>query len=154
MKKYYPCKSSLNILRVIILLLVILVYILARVYLSRYPIIMWIAISIVWVACVFSTVISLPLNFSKTSYTVSSKEIAKYSGVLIQTRQLMRVSSVQYITEVTTLFSKHTGFNFLIANALGGNIVLLFLSKVDLIEIAATLSSEIINAESDDNSKL
>lgn len=47
----------------------------------------------------------------------------------------MRTSAVQYTTTVRTPFSKITGLNFLIFNAMGGKIIWLFLSRKDLDEI-------------------
>lgn len=143
MKKYYPSKNSLYILKVIFLLLAIIFSFLAKVYISAYPILMWIAIILFCAMFVIIGAIWLPLYFSKTVYYVSEFEISKQSGVLFEKKQLMKVKSVQYLTRMLTPLSKFTGFNFLKMNALGGSISLWFLKKDDANQIAGILSAAI-----------
>ena len=143
MKKYYPNKTSLKILIVVFLALTIFLNIAARLYLSAYPIIMWSAIGLFWVLFIIIVLIGFPIYFSKTYYYVSSTEISKQSGIFIESRQLMRVNSIQYVTRVITPFSRYTGLNFLKMNALGGYLVLLFLSRADAEDIASTISASI-----------
>ncbi len=140
MKKYYPSKNSLYILKVILLLLTIVFSFLAKVYLSAYPILMFTAIILFCALFVIIGAFWLPLYFSKTVYYISDFEISKQSGVLFEKKQLMKVKSVQYYTRLLTPLSKFTGFNFLKMNALGGSILLWFLNKDDANEIADTLA--------------
>ena len=140
MKKYYPSKNSLYILKVILLLLTIFFSFLAKVYLSAYPILMFTAIILFCALFVIIGAFWLPLYFSKTVYYISDFEISKQSGVLFEKKQLMKVKSVQYYTRLLTPLSKFTGFNFLKMNALGGSILLWFLNKDDANEIADTLA--------------
>jgi len=139
-KKYYPSKNSLYILKVILLLLTIVFSFLAKVYLSAYPILMFTAIILFCALFVIIGAFWLPLYFSKTVYYISDFEISKQSGVLFEKKQLMKVKSVQYYTRLLTPLSKFTGFNFLKMNALGGSILLWFLNKDDANEIADTLA--------------
>ena len=140
MKKYHPSKNSLYILKVILLLLTIFFSFLAKVYLSAYPIHMFIAIILFCALFVIFGAFWLPLYFSKTVYYISDFEISKQSGVLFEKKQLMKVKSVQYYTRLLTPLSKFTGFNFLKMNALGGSVLLWFLNKDDANEIADTLA--------------
>ena len=148
MKKYYPSKNSLTCLRVIILIATILCCFVFRYFLGAYPIIMW---TLIFIFCMFYVAFAsiwLPLYFSKTVYFVSVLEVSKLSGVVFEKKQLMKVSSVQYVTRIHCPFSRLTGFNFIKAHALGGHIMLLFLSKKDAEEIGATLSSAIRQRDS------
>ena len=143
MKKYYPTKSSLTLLKVILLLLTVGCCLLFRHYLKAYPIIMWTFVFIFCMLYIAFSSIWLPLFFSKTVYYVSILEVSKQSGVIFEAKQLMKVKSVQYITRINTPLSRFTGFNFIKLNALGGSITLLFLSKQDADEISATISAAI-----------
>ena len=83
-----------------------------------------------------------------TSYSIHYTklyDVIKYSGFFIKSQQYMKVSSVQYVTKLFTPFSKYTGFNFLKLNALGGDIVLLFLTKADAEAISSVIFSSIKN---------
>ena len=143
MKKYYPSKKSLILLRVDLFLISLALSIIARLYLYPYPIIMWTAMLIFWSAFILVAMIFMPLYFAKTWYYVSPHEVSKQSGVLVESKQLMKVKSIQYLTRIVTPLSKFTGFNFIKLNALGGSIVLMFLSKNDANDITATISAAI-----------
>lgn len=141
MKKYYPYKTSLKILGVLGFLLSCLLTFLSTLFLVPYPIIMTLAIILFWTTYVVIILIAFPIYFSKTNYFISTNEVAKQSGIIYFTRQLMRTDSIQYMTYFSTPLSKYTGFNFLVFNALGGKVVFLFLSKKDADEISSTISA-------------
>lgn len=143
MKKYYPYKTSLKILRVLAFLFICLLSFLCTRFLDPYPIIMTLAIILFWTSYVVVLLIALPIYFAKTNYFISTNEVAKQSGIIYFTRQLMRTDSIQYMTYFSTPLSKYTGFNFLVFNALGGKVVFLFLSKKDAEEIYSTISATI-----------
>jgi len=104
---------------------------------------MWI-ISIAAAAVgIFTVSFYLPMYFTSAGYYINSDKIVKKTGVFIKVNQCMRVESVQYITSVTTPFSKLTGFNFIILNAFGGKLILAFLSKKDMQEIHSFIFSKI-----------
>lgn len=142
-KKYYPSKKSLTLLKVIFLLFTILFSFLAKVYLDAYPILMYLTIILFCGLFVLFASVWLPIYFSKTIYYVSQNEISKQSGVIFENKQLMKVSSIQYVTRLLTPLSKYTGFNFIKMNALGGSLSLYFLSREDANEITATISAAI-----------
>lgn len=79
--------------------------------------------------------ILLPIYFYKTSCTVGENYVSKKGGIIFTSKQYMKKSSVQYITVIKTPLSKFTAGNFLIIHALGGGIILYFLSDNDTEEI-------------------
>jgi len=143
MKKYYPHKNALKVLRVLSFFVAIILTFVARIYLSTYPMLMYWAVILFWVAFILFAFVGLPFYFTKTYYYVSADEIAKQSGLFFESRQLMRVNSIQYVTRISTPFSNFTGFNFLKMNALGGYLVILFLSKSDSEEIESIISASV-----------
>ena len=143
MKRYFPSKKSLTILKVLMLLLTITLSILSRIFLHSYPILMWASLLLFWTLFIVLVIIYLPFYFQTTCYYVSSYEVSKQSGVLIESKQLMKVNSIQYITRIVTPFSQYTGFSFLKLNALGGSVTLLFLSENDANDIYSTISATI-----------
>ena len=140
MKKYYADKTGIGILFVIMFLVIIILIILSMVFLSFLPILMWIAVGL-FVSTFFAVVIVwLPLYFKNLCYFITDEEVVANTGVFFKNKRIMKLSAVQYFTCVTTPFSEKTGFNFVVLNALGGNIILLFLSHGDMDEIAQMLS--------------
>ena len=142
-KKYRPSASGLGIIRLVLIAACVAVVILSRRYLSAYPMIMYLVIGIFCAGAFAAGMIILPIVFAKSTYTVSDDEILKVSGMFFISRQYMKTSCIQYITTVTTPLSKLTGMNFIIVNALGGRMIMLFLSKKDALEISATLNRTI-----------
>lgn len=143
MKKYRPSASGLIFIRLILLLSCVAVIILSRKYLAFFPILMYAVMGVFCFAALFAVMILFPIIFAKSYYTVSSDEIQKLSGMFFVRRQYMKTSSVQYITTVITPFSSLTGLNFIVINALGGQLILWFLSKKDALEISASLNRSI-----------
>lgn len=143
MKKYYPSKTSLIILKVLGFSVSVLITYLATIFLTPYPIIMWIVIGLFWTAFISVLMIAFPIYFKRTNYYISSSEISKQSGIIYYTKQLMRTESVQYMTLFSTPLSKYTGFNFILFNALGGKVVFFFVSSDDAGEITSTVSAAI-----------
>ena len=135
MKRYFPDRTCMNIIRLIILTVTLALIVCSYVFLSFIPILMWILIGVFATAGIFMGSVYLPIWFRNTRYCISKKEINKVSGCFITSKQLMRTSAVQYTTTVRTPFSKITGLNFLIFNAMGGKIIWLFLSRKDIDEI-------------------
>lgn len=140
MKKYRPSASGLIFIRLILLLFCVAVILLSRRYLAFFPLLMYIVMGVFCFVALFAALILLPIIFAKSFYTVTDDEIQKLSGMFFVRRQFMKTSSVQYITTVITPFSSLTGLNFIIINALGGQLILWFLSKKDALEISASLN--------------
>ena len=151
MKKYYADRKSLKFLRVFTFLLIICI-IAALKYLlnfleARYPdyfalakitvpeIIIWIFIGLLVTAYVVFLMIILPLWYRSVSYTLSSDEIVIHSGVFFTNTIYVKMSSIQYTTTVSMPLSKYTSFNFLLINAYGGRLVMMFLSHSDMEDI-------------------
>lgn len=141
LKKYYADKTCLNLLRVLILILTVGLIVAAYYFLRPIPILMWILIGIFSAIYFFVGILWLPLYFSRASYLVSSQEIIRNTGFFWHMQQVMKVPAIQYATLITTPLSKYTGLNFIVVNALGGSMLLLFLSGKDAEEILRTLSS-------------
>jgi uncharacterized membrane protein YdbT with pleckstrin-like domain len=143
MKRYLADRTSLNIIRFVILIIMTAAILVSYYYLSFIPVLMWIIIAILAVAGIFIGSVYLPVFFKSAGYYINSDKIVKKTGVFIKTNQCMKISSVQYITSVTTPFSMHTGFNFIILNAFGGSLILSFLSKKDMDEISSFIFDKI-----------
>lgn len=143
MKKYRPSASGLSVIRIILIIACIVVIVLSRRYLSFIPILMYTVMGLFCFVALFAAMILLPIIFAKSYYTVTDEDIQKLSGMFFIRRQYMKMSSVQYITTVITPFSALTGLNFIIVNALGGRLILWFLSKKDVLEISASLNRNI-----------
>ncbi len=135
MKRYYADRTGLNVLRILIFIVTAIVAFLTYRYLSFIPIFMWIIMLVFITICFFVAIIYLPLYFKSVNYYATDRKIIKHSGVFYKTNQVMRFDSIQYTTVISTLFSKKTGFNFVMLNAFGGRMILTFLRQRDLEEI-------------------
>ena len=140
MEKYYADRTGIGILFVVMFLVVIILITLSLVFLSFLPILMWIVVGLFAAAFFTVVIVWLPLYFKNLCYFITDEEIVANTGVFFKNKRIMKLSALQYFTCVTTPFSEKTGFNFVVLNALGGNIILLFLSHRDMDEIAKTLS--------------
>ena len=150
MKIYYPDKKALNFLRGLVIILAAVLTFLCLSYLRSFKILMYILLGICWGGAFALIFIFLPLYFAKTSYSLGGSLIAKRSGMIFTTRQLMRGSAVQYLTTVITPLSSLTSLNFIIVNALGGKVFLAFLTREEIAEITSELNSYIKEGGSDE----
>ncbi|HHX57296.1 MAG TPA: PH domain-containing protein [Clostridiales bacterium] len=135
MKRYYADRTGLNVLRILMFIVTAIVAFLTYRYLSFIPIFMWSIMLVFITICFFVAIIYLPLYFKSVNYYATDRKIIKHSGVFYKTNQVMRFDSIQYTTVISTLFSKKTGFNFVMLNAFGGRMILTFLKQRDLEEI-------------------
>lgn len=106
--------------------------------------ILLIAIGLIFILTAFA---GLPLYFSQASYYVSGQEIVRAAGFFVRNRQFMKTSAIQYVTLIRTPFSQQTGLNFVLINALGGHLLLPFLSRRDAEDILRSLT-ETLHARS------
>lgn len=134
-KNYNPHRNALNLLRLGIAILALALTIVTLIFLNILPILMYILVGIVCATAFVLDFILLPIYFYKTSYTVGENYISKKGGIFFTTKQYMKKSSVQYITVLKTPLSKFTAGNFIVIHALGGGIILHFLSDNDTEEI-------------------
>lgn len=143
MKKYCPCYQALNFIRFFMTLASFLLNYLSLRFLSFNIVLMWCFIALFWSVTIFVGFIYLPVYFSNTYYGISKTFITKNSGVFYISRQTMRSQSMAFLTAVVPPFGKYTGCNLLIVHAMGGNIIMAFLSYDDINEISAALEKEI-----------
>jgi len=157
MKKYYADKKSLNFLRVITFIIIICITTALKYLLyyleQRYPdyylpsrftvpeIIVWIIIAVLITAYVVFLFIILPMWYRSVCYIVSADEIFIRSGVLFKNTTYVKISAVQYTATVKCPLSKYTSFNFLLINAYGGRLAMMFLSTSDLEKISKNIQT-------------
>lgn len=151
MKKYYADRNSLNILRVLSFILLIVIGIVLKYVLyilrERYPeyfaiekntvaeIIIWSVMALFAVIYVAYILIFLPLWYNNARYFVTDKDIIARTGVLVKNVQYMKLSAIQYTTKISAPFARHSGFNFIVFNGYGGRMMFTFLSQSDADEI-------------------
>lgn len=145
MKKYRPAKRAAAV--IYILMTVVLVVMTAAIImmiplLKKYDIYVMVAY---WIFHAFCVCVLIPLYFKHSSISVSSEEIIQTSGMLTLKSEYMPMESVKSVTTITTPFSRITGLNFMIINALGSKIILYFMRKSDCIE-ATKYINEIIKS--------
>ena len=140
MKKYTADGYALGFIRIIMLIICVGGGVAAYIFLLRFNILMW-AIIITLAALYFICgIIMLPIYFAQMKYTVSPDRIASHSGLLYSITQNMKISAIQYTTLISVPLLSRCGFNFVIANALGGRIVMSFLTRNDASDIQARIS--------------
>ena len=135
MKTYKMNKAALNFIRIVMIVVTIAVIYLSFVYLSDYPIVMWLVIGLFAVVTVLYGCIFLPIFFKSSRYTIGPKEIKKQAGMLFFSKQYMKLESIQYVSSVIFPLSQFTGLNFVTINAFGGRVIFMFLSRNDALEI-------------------
>lgn len=84
-------------------------------------------------------ILLLPMWYKKIRYTVNDTEIIARTGLFSRTYRIMRISSVQHAVRFSMPFSRATSFNFITLRALGGNLVMMFISDKDCAEIMELL---------------
>lgn len=143
MRKYQPKGSTLTIIGAANLIILALLTVVIRLYLSPFRILMIVLILIFWGAGIIFGFILLPAYFHRTFMYVSGAEITVHTGVLFLRREHMRMSAVQYVTKISLPLAKYTGFNFVLVRGLGGTIVLPFLRSGDCDDIMNLLHIKI-----------
>ncbi len=165
MKKYYADRKSLNILRVIGFILLIVIGIILKYILyiaeMKFPeyfvsrknaieIIVWCIAGVFALIYILYILIILPLWYNNARYYVTDKDIIARTGVLVKNKQYMKLSAIQYTTRISAPLGRKSGFNFIIFNGYGGRLIFTFLSKSDADEITRLIQK---NAADDKNSK-
>ena len=134
MKQFYPDRHCLTTMRLLITAAVVIILFAIRYFIPADKIVMLSIIVIIAIAC-FEMFVHLPMFFNSISYSATSTEVTKSSGVFIKVHQSVRYSSIQYTTVISSPFSQYTGFNFIIFFVYGGQLRLLFLKQADAQEI-------------------
>jgi len=136
-------KAAINFIRLAMILITLIVTYLSFVYLSDYPIIMWLVIGLFVTVTVLYGCIFLPIYAKSSRYTIGPKDIRKQAGMLFFTKQYMKLESIQYVSSVIFPLSQFTGLNFVTINAFGGRVIFMFLSRNDALEIISFLEEYI-----------
>lgn len=149
MKKYTPAKKAMFFFAILFFILLAAVgagayYVAKRFSLQMLMMIVFAIFALVVIIAVFAY---LPLYFKHTAFYVGESSIKRNSGAFMLTSQMMKIKSVQYVSRVKLPFSKLTAFNFIIVSALGGKIVLGFLSDEDSNEIEDSIRRYISSSE-------
>ncbi len=147
MRTYKMNKSAKNFLRIVMFVIALAVTYLCFVYLSGYPIIMWLVIGLFWGAVIVYGFIFLPIYFKSSRYMIGEREIKKQAGMLFFTKQYIKLESIQYVSSVIFPLSQFTGLNFVTINAFGGRVIFMFLSRNDALEIIDYLEESIKRRE-------
>jgi len=121
-------------MRLLITAAVVIILFAIRYFIPVDKIVMLSIIVVIAIAC-FEMFVHLPMFFNSISYSATSTEVTKSSGVFIKVHQSVRYSSIQYTTVISSPFSQYTGFNFIIFFVYGGQLRLLFLKQADAQEI-------------------
>lgn len=155
MKKYYADRRSLNILRIITFILLIVIaiglkYLLYRLELT-FPdyfktdkntvpeIVIWAVMALAAAVYILYILIFLPLWYNSVKYCVTDTDLIFVSGVFFKSTHYMKISAVQYATLISAPLAKHSGFNFIVFSAHGGRMTFIFLSQKDAEEIMASV---------------
>ena len=99
------------------------------------------AIIVFFAAYVVFAVIFLRIWHRSLSYEITEHEIISHAGFITKTKQIMKISSIQYVTKISMPFSSMNSFNFVIVSALGGRLMMMFLSDSDSSEIISMLKA-------------
>ena len=134
MKQFYPDRHCLTTMRLLITAAVVIILFAIRYFIPVDKIVMLSIIVVIAIAC-FEMFVHLPMFFNSISYSATSTEVTKSSGVFIKVHQSVRYSSIQYTTVISSPLSQYTGFNFIIFFVYGGQLRLLFLKQSDAQEI-------------------
>jgi len=134
MKQFYPDRHCLTTMRLLITAAVVIILFAIRYFIPVDKIVLLSIIVVIAIAC-FEMFVHLPMFFNSISYSATSTEVTKSSGVFIKVHQSVRYSSIQYTTVISSPFSQYTGFNFIIFFVYGGQLRLLFLKQADAQEI-------------------
>ena len=143
MKRIRPSVGALYFLQIFLALLAFGISLISVLYLRRFRLLMYIIVGVVCSLAFLFDLILLPLYFSRTLYSFDKNAISKKGGLFYNKKQLMKFSSVQYYTTVKTPLSELTSLNFVIIHALGGRVVLNYLSAKELAEVEGIMSENL-----------
>ncbi len=101
----------------------------------------------VWVLILLIAVIVIPHYFLHAKVIITKNEIATSGGFIFLKNDYMPISSIKSVSVIITPLGRFTGFNFAVINALGARILICFMRKSDLTEIAETINALIRSRE-------
>lgn len=150
MRPYRADQSPLRLLQLACLFLYTLLSIAALMFLRFTPAIQRAVLLVLLAALLVSAFVCLPLYFGSIAVYACERGVVVRTGVLRVTRKIMRMNAIQYISVVITPFSRVTGLNFIVVHALGGRMIIPFLSRNDTEELAIRLSAMIRMSRQED----
>lgn len=106
-------------------------------------IIIYSAIGVFAAAYIIFALIFLRIWQKTLSYALTPDCIISDTGFFVRTRQIMKYSSVQYVSLVSMPFSRISSFNFVIVSALGGRLIMMFLSDSDAKAVVELIQTHI-----------
>lgn len=104
-----------------------------------------IIVLILWTATVIFAFFIIPAYYIYTKIIITNRSISKQTVFFTHKYQIMSVNSVVSVTMLITPFSRFTGLNAAIINALGARMIIPFISKKDCIKINEYLKKFIEN---------
>lgn len=99
-----------------------------------------------WVcwAVVFAVMaVEIPRFFMSAKAVMNEREIMSVRGFIVQRREYMPMEAVKSVTQVITPLGRFTGLNFIIVNALGSKLMILFMTSSDCAEAAEFINGVI-----------
>lgn len=141
MKKYTADKNGRIILRLTTLAVFSVIIPVIAAALPSYRIFMTILLAVCAAILLVGGGLWLPLFLGSLSFEISESEIVYRGGVFFYNRTVMKKSAVRHVTLIRTPFSEFTGMNFVSVSALGGGVILPFLSYSDAKEILSLLTT-------------
>ena len=139
MREYHADITALRIIQVTLCLMAAGLTALAALFLSSFPIFMWIAAGIFAGIGVLAVFFLLPLLFRSLRCVVTATQVTVHSGIILRREQSIRLNTVQFVQIISGPFDGILGMNFVILHVYGGQLAVLFLSKADRKELAAFL---------------
>lgn len=148
MKRYCMDTKSINIQRVIYLILLIVIYCIIK-YLSYIlsvslsDSVLFVIFIIMVAGYIFAAMILIPMVYNRTAYCVDEDYMHIIRGFLKNSNKYIKVKSIQFVTLISVPVLDRSGFCFLIIGGYGTRTVLTFLSQNDSKEIAEFLRNRI-----------
>ena len=140
MKEYHADTAARTLLQLLVCLAAALLSAAALSLLAPWRILMWILITVFVGTAGILCGVCLPLLFSHLRAVVTSSQVTVYSGVLMHREQSVRLDRVQFVQLLTGPADGIFGLNFIILHVYGGQLMLLFLSRKDRIELMQSLA--------------
>lgn len=89
-----------------------------------------------WGVVIAVMTVEVPRFFMNAKAVMNESEIMSVRGFIVQRREYMPMDAVKSVTQVMTPLGSITGLNFIIVNALGSKLIILFMTSKDCTEAA------------------
>ncbi len=152
MRKYRPSKVPLVIIWIVLVALLLVIRYAVNLIDAFIPFSVNYILMPLWIIAALFCLLVLPFYFRKAYFTVSSKEVTACTGLIITARHFMPTTSIKSVTTIITPLGSITGFNFVVLNSLGANLLIPFMSRKDAMEISAIVNSAVRTRERNEKS--